>query len=293
MLPPHGIIPPLVTPLTDSGTLDVSGFERLLAHVAQGGVDGVFVLGTTGEGPSLPGELKGELVRRSTGAGLPVLVGLIEASTDDALRLADAAANAGAAAVVLTPPFYFALTEGEVLGYLERVVPRLPLPVYLYNIPVFTKVRLEPQLVRAAAELPGVAGFKDSGGDVERLREVRRLVPELPVWWGPEETLIEALDAGAVGGITGGANFLPRVYVELVRAMRTGDRARVAELGAIVERVGRELYTIPGRAVGFLPGIKAALEVLGICGTTMAEPLGPLSAAERERLSSAAKSLVF
>jgi 4-hydroxy-tetrahydrodipicolinate synthase len=253
----------------------------------------VFVLGTTGEGPSLPGAVKRELVERSSGAGLPVLVGLIEASTDDALRLAELAAHAGASAVVLTPPFYFALTEGEAMGFLERVVPKLPLPVYLYNIPVFTKVRLEPHLVRAAAALSGVVGFKDSGGDVERLREVRRLVPELPVWWGPEETLIDALDAGAVGGITGGANFLPRVYVELVRAMRTGDRALVAELGAIVERVGRELYTIPGRAVGFVPGIKAALEVLGICGTATAEPLGPLSVAERERLANAAKSLVF
>jgi 4-hydroxy-tetrahydrodipicolinate synthase len=83
------------------------------------------------------------------------------------------------------------------------------------------------------------------------------------------------------------------VYVELVRAVRVGDRGRVAELGAIVERVGRELYTIPGRAVGFVPGIKAALEVLGICGTAMAEPLAPLSVAERERLAKAARSLVF
>jgi len=293
MLPPHGIIPPLVTPLTDLGALDLAGFERLLAHVAQGGVDGVFVLGTTGEGPSLPREIKRELVERSSGSGLPVLVGLIEASTDDTLRLADVAARAGSAAVVLTPPFYFALSEGEVQGYLERVVPKLPLPVYLYNIPVFTKVRLEPEMVREAAALPGVVGFKDSGGDVARLREVRRLVPDLPVWWGPEETLIAALEAGAVGGITGGANFLPRVYVELVRAARAGDGARVAELGAIVERVGRELYTIPGRAVGFVPGIKAALETLGICGTAMAEPLAPLGVGERERLASAAKSLLF
>ena len=97
---------------------------------------------------------------------------------------------------------------------------KLPLPVYLYNIPVFTKVPLEPETLAHLAKLPNVCGIKDSGGDLQKLARTRDLLPDTPILWGPEEILLEAMAAGASGGVNGGANMFPELFV--ARAQPTG-----------------------------------------------------------------------
>ena len=285
--PRNGIIPPLVTPLLAPDELDEAGFKRIVNRAIDAGVTGLFVLGSTGEGPSLSHEFKWDVVDRCCAIAnerVPVLVGLIEASAEDAVRLAGIAAEAGAAALVWTPPFYFPISQDAVIRCAERVIPRLPLPVYLYNIPVFTKVPMEPETLARLARMPNVCGIKDSGGDLVKLARTRALLPEIPIFWGPEEVLLEAMEAGADGGVNGGANLFPELYVALYDAIHSGRKQRAREMQDLVCRIGREVYGVAPGGPGFLLGIKCGLEKMGIVSGLPAEPLTALDGRAREQV---------
>src|SRR5262249_58691037 len=152
--------------LRGADELDVLGFDRLIEHVLEGGVHGLFLLGTTGEGPGLSQRLRAEVIdaacRRVAGR-VPVLVGVTDPSFAETIRLARRAAAAGAQAVVLAPPYYFPLDQPELKGYVERVAGAVALPVFLYHLPSFTKVPFEPETVARLLERPNLVGLKDSG----------------------------------------------------------------------------------------------------------------------------------
>ena len=142
-------MPPMVTPLADSGRLDAAGTARLVEHVLAGGVHGLFLLGTTGEAPDLPYAVRHELVRRvcaQVAGRVPVLVGVTDTMYDESLRLAETAAASGAAAVVAAPPYYFAPGQPELVEYYARLADNLPLPLFLYKMPSQVKVSISVSL---------------------------------------------------------------------------------------------------------------------------------------------------
>ena len=152
-----GIIPPLVTPLLDRDRLDVDGLERLLEHVLGGGVHGLFLLGTTGEAPSLSHRLRCELVERACAqiAGrVPILVGITDTSFVESVEMAEYAANAGVLWGVLAPPYYFPAGQPELAEYIEHIAAALPLPLYLYNMPSHTKMSFEPETIARRCRSP-------------------------------------------------------------------------------------------------------------------------------------------
>jgi 4-hydroxy-tetrahydrodipicolinate synthase len=127
--PMRGVIVPLVTPLLDRDTLDTGGLERLIEHVLAGGVQGLFILGTTGEGPSLGYRLRHELIERTCrlAAGrVPVMVGITDTAFIESVRLARTAADGGAAAVVAAPPYYYPARQLELVEYIEHLAAELP-----------------------------------------------------------------------------------------------------------------------------------------------------------------------
>src|SRR5215467_5322455 len=133
--PIRGIIPPVLTPLSDRDTLDAAAFDRLLEHLITGGASALFILGSTGEAPGLSYRLRREVIDRACALAnghVPILVGVTDTSFVESVTAAEYAAEAGASALVLSPPFYYTLSQSAFLGYLERIVPILPLPVYLY-----------------------------------------------------------------------------------------------------------------------------------------------------------------
>jgi len=279
----------MVTPLTAKDELDAAGLERLLEHILGGGVAGLFVLGTTGEAASLGYRLRYELVERvckQVARRVPVLVGITDTAFVESVRLAAHAADAGAQAVVLSSPYYHTVAQPELWEYLQHLVPELPLPVFLYNMPSLTKVPFALDTVRRAMDLPQVVGIKDSSGDMGYLHQVGRLVAERPGWSllvGPEDLLAEAvLLAGAHGGVNGGANLVPRLYVELYQAAARRDLARVTELQAQVVRIVGTVYAVGHHGSAVIKGLKCALSLLGICDDFMAEPFRRFRAPERE-----------
>ena len=198
-----------------------------------------------------------------------------------------AAAEAGAAAVVLAPPYYFPAGQPELREYLEHLTQQLPLPVVLYNMPSHTKLSYEAATVRAAAALPGVVGMKDSSADMLYLHRVRHLLadrPDFALLVGPEELLAEAVLLGCHGGVCGGANLFPRLYVALYAAAARGDLAAVRRLQAQVIALGAALYDVGRHGSRIIKALKCALQLEGICSDFMGEPFHRFRAEERERV---------
>jgi dihydrodipicolinate synthase/N-acetylneuraminate lyase len=274
----HGIVPPMITPLLDRDTLDVAGLERLVEHIVAGGVHGLFILGTTGEGPSLGYRLRRELIEhtcRLVNQRVPVLVGITDTAFVESVSVARAAADSGADAVVLAPPYYLPEGQPELQEYLAHLVPELPLPLFLYNMPALTKVPFEIETVRRAMDEPRVIGLKDSSGDMGYFHRAFGLVHHRPDWTlliGPEEMLFDAVLAGGHGGVNGGANVFPRLYVKLFEAARAGDLATARKLHAVVMQVSEALYRIGRHPSAIIKGIKGAARSLGLCDDFMAEP---------------------
>jgi 4-hydroxy-tetrahydrodipicolinate synthase len=291
--PLRGIIPPVLTPLSGRDQLDAPAFESLLQHLIAGGSSALFILGSTGEAPGLSYRLRYEAIDRAcavAGSRIPLLVGITDTAFVESLMAAEYAAKKGASAVVLSPPFYYTLSQSAFLGYLERLVPLLPIPVYLYNMPSYTKLVISPETVRAAAAIPAIYGLKDSSGDRNYFRACKDAAaarPDFALLGGVEEILAELVGEGAHGGVCGGANLFPRLYVQLYEAAVTGDRELVARLQKIVMTISANIYTIGEPGSAYLRGLKTAMSVLGIGNGCMAEPYQPLSADDREILGRA------
>lgn len=286
----HGIVPPLITPLLAADVLDIAGLERLVEHVVAGGVHGLFVLGTTGEGPSLSHAIQRDLVHRVVRLlkdRVPVLVGITDASLAESVAMARSAVESGAAAVVAAPPYYFPAAPEQLVRWARDLADRVPLPLLLYNMPEMTKVSLTADTIRRLTDCPNIVGVKDSSGDMSFFGEVAGIIRDLRPDWslfvGPELLLPEAHALGGRGGIPGGANLCPRLFVDLHAALVAGDRDRSAAMLAQA-RLLAQLYEVgrmPGRIV---VGIKAALAARGICGAAVASSFEQFDDSQHRRV---------
>ena len=298
-MPLRGIVPPLVTPLLDNDTLDVEGLERLIEHVIAGGVHAVFLLGTTGEFASLSYKLREELIRHScriVKGRLPVLAGISDSAFTESLNLARKAAQYGADAVVITPPYYFESGQPELLEYLKRIMVQMPLPLFVYNMPVHTKVTFAPDTVRAAAEIPEIIGMKDSSANLAYFNQVQYLLkdrPDFTFMVGPEEITAEFVMMGGHGGVNGGANMFPKLYVDLYHAAASHDLEKVQVLRDKVMQISTSIYKVGRFGSSYLKGLKCALSVMGICSDFMAEPFHRFNEPERKRIEEALEQLNY
>ena len=283
----HGIIPPMVTPLKDWDTLDNQGIEKLINHILNGGVHGLFVLGTTGEAPSLSHQLRKEVIKRTldqVGTKVPVLVGITDTSFIETINIAEFAAEAGASAVVLAPPYYFPAGQFELIEYIEHLEQRLPLPLFLYNMPSHTKMIFEPETVKKASELPGVIGLKDSSGNMVYFHQLQQLFKDqddFKLFVGPEELLGETLVLGGHGGVCGGANLIPELYVSMYETSIGGDLKKMGELHERIMQVSSSIYSVGKYKSSYLKGLKCALSIMDICNDFMAEPFHKFRETER------------
>ena len=294
----QGIVPPLITPLKGRDELDVAGLEKLIEHILAGGISGIFILGTTGEGPSLSYRLRRELIERvckQVNRRVPVLVGITDTAFAESVNVARAAADFGADAAVVAPPYYLPEAQPELQEYLDHLVPELPLPLYIYNMPALTKVHFDLETVRRAMDNPRIIGLKDSSGDLNYFKAAAELIkqnrPDWPLLVGPEEKLFDALQLGGHGGVSGGANLFPKLYVKLCEAHRAGNCARAQELQKQIQRVSDSFYRIGKYSSSIIKGIKCALNCLGICDDFMAEPFHRFRASERELVQARLKEI--
>jgi 4-hydroxy-tetrahydrodipicolinate synthase len=291
-----GIIPPLVTPLKARDEIDHEGLERLLEHVIAGGVHGLFILGTTGEAPSLSYRLRRELITSvidMVSGRVPVLVGVTDTSFVETIALSEHARFAGATAVVASTPYYFPAGQTELLGYVENLLKELPLPLVIYNMPSLTKVWFEIETIEKLAHHSNIVGIKDSSGDLDYFKRavgLKKIRPDWSVMIGPEALLPQAMRLGGDGGVNGGANVFPDLFVECYNACRDGNENRVAELESIIQDWQR-VYDIGKYASRHIKATKCSLSLLGICDDFMADPFHRFRQPERDRVQQILQSI--
>lgn len=285
-----GIVPPVLTPLDAQGRLDLVSLDRLVDHLLDGGVHGLFVLGSSGQVAYLTDAERDAVIERVVhrAAGrVPVMAGTPELT---ARRVADRAARAeelGASAVVVTAPFYAVNDAAEIAQHFRMVADRVTVPVIAYDVPVRVHVKLGLGLLLQLAAEGVIAGVKDSSGDDMAFRRLvaanRAAGHPLSVTTGHEIVVDGMLLMGADGAVPGLANVDPGGYVRLWDAARAGDwpAARAEQ-----DRLARlfEMVFVPVERSGDTGGIgafKAALAHLGVLDSAaMPAPLGHLTDAE-------------
>ena len=289
-----GIIPPLVTPLKDNETLDVESLENLIEHLIAGGVHGLFILGTTGEEQSLSYDLRKKMIEESARINrgrLPLLVCITDTSMVESIHLAKVAADCGADGVVSAPPYYFATGQPELAQFYEELVPQLPLPVFLYNMPSHVKVSFAPDTVARIAKNPQVVGFKDSSANAVYFQSVMYKMqhrPDFAMLVGPEEITGECVLLGGHGGINGGANMFPELYVGMYDAAKAGNLQRIRLLQQYIMQISTSIYTVGKHGSSYLKGLKCALSLLGVIKDDfVASPFYKFDAPEREKIRQA------
>jgi dihydrodipicolinate synthase/N-acetylneuraminate lyase len=274
---PAGVTAALLTPLDDRGQTDHDGLSALVKAVLAGGVTGISPLGSTGEGYSMSLAQRLEVIEAvaaAAGPGVPVTPGVFAANPELALAEIDAYAGRGATAALLAPPSYYPLSPAEQEAYFAQVAGESPLPLVLYNIPVFTKVSIAPPVVAELAARPQVIGIKDSSRDfgyfqsvLDRLAVAGVPGTEFAVLTGTDTMLISCLLAGGRGTICASANVVPRLPAGIYAAVRSGalDQAR------ILERQLRQVLDVC-RADPAPAGLKGAIAAAGLAGPALRAP---------------------
>ena len=273
-----GIITPLVTPLLDNEHLDVEGAGRLADHVIDGGVSAIFLLGTTGESQSIAMHLRYEFVElmcRHIAGRVPVLVAITETSMEDSLALARHAKECGVQAVVSAPPYYFPANQRELVDWYTELAGKCPLPIYLYNMPSKVKVFFDVSTVVELSRHPNIIGIKDSSGNIPYIKELISIFKDtdFAVYMGPEELTSEVVMLGCDGGVNGGANLFPELFVQSYKAAASGDAAKAGEYQERIMYLSDNLYRLnPESDASFLCGVKCALGLSGLCSDYLALP---------------------
>ncbi|MFJ6082528.1 dihydrodipicolinate synthase family protein [Streptomyces sp. NPDC092369] len=293
--PLTGVVPPVCTPLTPEGEVDVPSLLRLVDHLLGGGVDALFVLGSSSEAAYLTDRRRRQVVESvvgHVGGQLPVLAGVIDMTTPRVLDHVESVTAAGADAVVVTAPYYTSTHPAEIARHFRLIAAASPVPVVAYDIPAAVHSKLPAELVLELAADGTLAGLKDSSGDLAGFREVvtgARGLTGFSVLTGSELFVDSALALGAHGAVPGLANVDPHGYVRLHRACqaRDRDRARAEQdrLCALFHLVRAGDPARMGGSSSALGAFKAALHLRGIidCPAT-AEPQVPLSPEEVRRV---------
>jgi 4-hydroxy-2-oxoglutarate aldolase len=284
-----GIFAATTTPFeAATGDVDVAGFRRNAQFLLDAPLAGLVLFGSTGEGVLVDADERGELLavaREMTGDRL-LLAGTGAESTRATIRLCRAAAAAGVDAVLVQPPGYFRslMTAPALVAHYTAVADASPVPVVLYQVPLpFRSVDLDLPLIARLSQHPNIIGVKDSTGDLDALRElVRSTADGFAVIVGTAAVLQDALEAGACAGILALAAIAPEECAAIHALWQSGEREGAARIQAVAAPLHRAIVARFG-----VPGVKAALDLLGLAGGSPRSPLQALGAAERAMVAEA------
>lgn len=286
----QGIFPPMITPLNPDFSLDVTHAEKLIEHLIEGGVHGIFIIGTTGESASISLDVKSDLIRltcKKVNGRVPVLVGITECSFVQSLDLAAIAHESGAAALVAAPPFYINIDQDELVNYYQKLADAVQLPLFLYDMPSHTKVNISVESAVKLSVHPNIIGLKDSSGNKDNFQALCAAFKDnqdFRLFIGPEEILEETLAMGGHGGVCGGANLFPKLYVGLYDAFQKQDMEKVQLLRETILVLSENIYTNGTYKSSYLRGLKASLSFEDLCQDVLALPLYSYSEEEKAAL---------
>ncbi|MDA0315784.1 MAG: dihydrodipicolinate synthase family protein, partial [Bacteroidetes bacterium] len=240
----------------------------------------------------LSSDVKSDLIRltcRQAKGRVPILVGVTDCSFLESVDLAAIANESGAKAVVAAPPFYMTIGQEELIYYYQKLADSVELPLFLYDIPSHTKINIEVETAVKLSLHPNIIGIKDSSGKLENFQalcEAFKQEPEFKIFVGPEEFLAETLKIGGDGGVTGGANLFPKLFVALYEAFQKKESDNVKKFQETILFLSNNLYQHGTYKSSYLKGLKASMSFEGLCEGNFAPPLFPYSASEKSALYS-------
>jgi len=275
-----GIYTPVVTPFTSSGEIDDRGLVTNVKRYLASPLTGLVVLGSNGEAAQLDDDEADRviaIVRDLVPKGRPLLAGTGRESTRATIAASRRAAALGADAVMArTPAFYKPqMTSDAFVRHYTEVADASPVPVLLYNVTMYTGVNLLPDAVETLSAHPNIAGIKDSGNDMLQLGDyLSRAQPGFSVLAGAAPTLFSAAVLGAHGAVLALAGLVPELCVQVVEHVRAGRVDDARELQRRLMPLARLIGPIHG-----VPGLKTALDLIGLAGGVPRPPLRPIAAA--------------
>lgn len=286
-----GVIPAIVTPFAEDECIDETALVTITRHVVNNGVHGIMTTGGTGEFPLLLREERKvvtQIVAEASHGEVPIIAGTAACSTREAIMLAEDAAEAGAHAAIVTPPFYFILPEAALYQHFTELAKHSPLPIVVYNNPLYTGNSLTPSLIGRLAQLDNVIGLKQSQADLGQLVEVIRLAGEhVSICTGIDSQFYAALCVGAVGIFSTAATICPRQMVDVYENYMAGRHAEARTLHRQLQCLNRFLEYDPG----YVTPAKEALNMMGLPAGRVRRPVPELTEVERGGVREALRQL--
>ncbi|MBE1161879.1 dihydrodipicolinate synthase family protein [Dyella acidiphila] len=279
----HGVLPAITTPFTADGKVDHAFLAKHALQLIDAGCKGIVPLGSLGEAATLSFDEKLDILRtlvKALDGRAPVIPGIASLSTDEAVRLAQAAKAIGCSGLMVLPPYVYSTDWREMGAHVRAVIGATDLPCMLYNNPVAYKTDFTPaQMAELAAAFPNLQAVKESSGDVRRFAGISALLGDrLQLLVGMDDAIVEGVAMGAVGWIAGLVNAYPKESVKLFELARDGGPKAAAALYAWFLPLLR-LDTVPT----FVQLIKLVQEKTGTGSERVRAPRLPVAGTEREQ----------
>ena len=288
--PIRGSIPALITPMLEDGKVDYPTLRKLIDwHVAEG-TDGLVIVGTSGESPTVNVDEHREILRVSVQQAakrIPIIAGCGANSTAEAISLAKYAESIGADAQLQVVPYYNKPTQEGLFQHFKAIAEATPkLPVILYNVPGRTVADLQHDTVLRLAQVPGIIGIKEATSNIERAQWLIRDVPKaFAVFSGDDATAVALMLCGGAGNISVTANVAPRQMHELCMAALRGDVEEAMRIQLQLLPVHKNLFV----EANPIP-VKWAMQRMGLCGPTLRLPMTELSESQQPVVEAALKA---
>lgn len=271
-----GSIVAIVTPMHEDGSLDYPGLRKLIDwHIAEG-TDGIVIVGTTGESPTVSVDEHCELIKvavEQTAGRIPIIAGTGGNSTSEAIELTAYAKSVGADASLQVVPYYNRPTQEGMYRHFRKIAESVDLPVILYNVPGRTVADMSVATMLRLAQVGGVVGVKEATGNIGRATElIHRAPASFAVYSGDDPSAIALMLCGGKGNISVTANIAPRAMHDMCVAAMAGDAARAVAINNSVMPLHGALFLEPNPVP-----IKWAMAEAGLIGSGMRLPLAPLA----------------
>lgn len=279
-----GVVPPLITPLDVEEKLDTKALRNLIEYVIDGGVHGIFILGSTGEfyGLNYADKVKVvEVTMEQVNGRVPVYVGASAITTNDCVQLTHMAKQCGADAVTVLTPMFITPTEQELYDHFRTIAAAEDIPIILYNNPDRTGVNMSAGLIEKLAAVTNIVGAKDTSGDMTLTSEyIRRTRGKgFSIMAGRDTMILATLVYGGTGCVAGTANVVPKIVVEIYDKYMAGDLA-----GALDAQYRLSLFR-NAYSLGSFPVVpKDALNLMGIDVGHPIKPIQHVSDANKEKI---------
>ncbi|MGB9093945.1 MAG: 4-hydroxy-tetrahydrodipicolinate synthase [Gallionella sp.] len=281
-----GSIVAIVTPMLEDGSLDLAAFRALIDFHAEQGTDGIVVVGTTGESPTVNVEehelLIAEAVKHAA-KRIPIIAGTGANSTREAIELAAFSKKAGADASLSVVPYYNKPTQEGLYLHFKAIAEAVDMPHILYNVPGRTVADMNNDTALRLAQIPNIVGIKDATGNIERGSDLLRRAPkDFAVYSGDDASTLALMLLGAHGAISVTANVAPRLMHEMCVAALNGEVARAREINFRLLGLHRNLFV----EANPIP-VKWAVSRMGLMKNALRLPLTPLTAVSHPKVESA------